>query len=75
MLRIFGLIGLVLALVIVGMIASKELRKLPASAQVPTGAASAPATVRAQSQQIQQQFKQQLDSAMQAPRQLPDDAR
>ena len=75
MLRIFGLIGLVLALVIVGMIASKELRKLPASAQVPTSAASAPTTVRAQSQQIQQQFKQQLDSAMQAPRQLPDDAR
>jgi hypothetical protein len=31
--------------------------------------------VRAQAQQIQQQFKQQLDAAMQTPRDVPDEAK
>jgi hypothetical protein len=62
--RIAGLIGLVLALVIVGLLARKQM----------DGVASAPATdVRPQSQQVQQEFKQALDAAMQQPRPLTDD--
>ena len=70
--RTFGLIALLVILLITGWLSTRQV------AMVPAGAASAPqagANVREQSQQIQQQFKQQLDSAMQAPRQLPDDAR
>lgn len=74
----FGLIGLVVALAIVGVLAKKQLTGTSAvvpALQVP-GAASVPAptgNVRAQSQQIQQQYKQALDAAMQKPRVVPDD--
>jgi Na+-transporting methylmalonyl-CoA/oxaloacetate decarboxylase gamma subunit len=62
--RVVGLIGLVLALVAVGLLVGKQLH----------GAASAPSTgAQAQSQQVQQEFKQALDAAMQQPRPLPDD--
>jgi len=68
--RGLGLIGLVLALAIVGLLARKQLGG--ATAPVVSGA---PATgdVRAQSQQIQQQFKQSLDQAMQKRPPVPDD--
>jgi len=87
--RAFGLISLVLALLIVGLLAKKQLAAtssiaVPAVPAVPAAAvADAPAApalqggngdVRAQSQQLQQQYKQALDAAMQ-PRPLPDDAR
>jgi len=72
--RALSLIGLVLALAVVGLLVKKQL-----GAVAPPTAASAPAspapTVREQSQQIQQQVKQQLDAAMSQPRPLPDDAR
>lgn len=62
--RALGLIGLVLALVIVGLLVRKQMG----------GVAGAPAAdPRAQGQQIQQQFKQSLDAAMQQPRPLTDD--
>ena len=76
--RVFGLLGLVLALVIVGLIAKKQLTTavVPALPSVPGAAAPAPgearADVRTQSQQVQQQVKDALDAAAQA-RKMPDD--
>ena len=62
--RVLGLIGLVLALVIVGLLVRKQMG----------GVASATAAdPRTQSQQVQEQFKQSLDAAMQQPRPLTDD--
>jgi len=73
--RLVGLIGLMLALVIVGVLVKKQLGGVAAS-PLPSGAApSAPAAagdVRAQSQQIQQQIRQSLDAAQQR-RPIPDD--
>jgi hypothetical protein len=62
--RVLGLIGLVLVLVIVGLLVRKQ------TGGVASAAAADPS---AQSQQIQQQFKQSLDAAMQQPRPLTDD--
>ena len=65
----FGLIGLLLALAIVGVLVKKQMSAMRVSAppalSAPADGASAPQNVRQQSQQIQQQFKQQLDAAMQ----------
>ncbi|MGJ7496259.1 hypothetical protein ACSFA8_14375 [Variovorax sp. RT4R15] len=70
--RSLGLIGLVLALLIVGVLVKKQMNSV-APAAAPQSGAPAPA-VRAQSQQIQQQVREQVDAAMQA-RPLPDDAK
>ena len=79
---IFGVVGLLLALVIVGLLVKKQLATtrqaipvLAAPASSPASAdAGAPAsTVRAQSQQIQQQYKQALEGAMQQARPVPDE--
>jgi len=76
--RMFGLLGLVLALVIVGLIAKKQMTTsaAPALPSVPGAAApapgEAPADVRTQAQQVQKQVKEALDAAAQA-RKLPDD--
>lgn len=75
---VFGMVGLVVALAIVGVLAKKQLASTQAvvpSLQVP-GAAPVPAptgSVREQSQQVQQQYKQALEAAMQQARPLPDD--
>ena len=73
--RLFGWVGLLLALVIVGLLVKKQLAGVAAPV-LPVGtpaAAGAPAgDTRAQSHQIQQQIKQSLDAAVQA-RPLPDD--
>lgn len=81
--RFLGLIGLVLALAVVGLLAKKQLSAgraaapaVAASAQgvVPVDASSA-ATVREQSQHIQQQYQQALEGALQQQRRaMPDDA-
>ena len=74
--RVIGLIGLVLALAIVGLLVKKQLGSIaaPALSTGPASAGSAPAgDARAQSQQIQQQFKQSLDAAMQQGRPVTDD--
>ena len=78
--RIFGLLGLVAALVIVGLLVKQQLRttRVPVPALAAPGAsAPAPAgTVREQSRQIQQQYQDALDAAMKAqPRDLPDEAK
>jgi hypothetical protein len=75
---IFGLLGLVLVLGIVGWLATTQLafnRQVIPSLTVPgTAPASAPAAnVREQSQQIQQQIKQSLEATMQQARPMPDD--
>ena len=65
--RALGLIGLLLALVIVGVLVKKQLGAMAGTPAVDSSA-QAP-----QPQQIQQQFKQSLDAAMQQPRPVPDD--
>ena len=76
---LFGLVGLLLALVIVGVVVKKQLdttsQRVPALAPtVPGGTASAPAaTVREQSQQVQQQYKQAVEGLMQQPRPTQDE--
>ena len=79
---IFGVIGLLMVLAIVGLIAKSQLtstrQAIPVLA-VPGAAASEganttpAANVKEQSQQIQQQYKQALDNAMQQARPVPDD--
>ncbi|MDD5334475.1 MAG: hypothetical protein PHS32_12105 [Rhodoferax sp.] len=79
---IFGLLGLLLCLAIVGVLVKKQLtstqQMLPAlqvpMATDPQGSASTPAaTVREQPQQLQQQYKQALEGALQQPRTIPDE--
>ena len=50
--RVMGLLGLVLALVIVGLLVKKQMAATRAPLPSLAPAASAPATVRAQSQQV-----------------------
>lgn len=75
----FGLVGLLLALVIVGTLVRKQMTavrvKVPTletPASGPANASTAPDNVAQQSQQIQHQIKQAVESAMQA-RPMPDD--
>lgn len=81
---VFGLVGLLLALAIVGVVIKKQLganqQIVPALAVPVSPAATAatadpaqpPATVREQSQQVQQQYKQAIEGAMQQARPMPD---
>ncbi|GDY37371.1 hypothetical protein [Acidovorax sp. NB1] len=78
---VFGLVGLVVVLAIVGLLAKKQLSAtrapVPALQSAAPGAAPAsapPATVREQSQQVQQQVKQQMEGLMQQARPMPEDA-
>ncbi|MFV0679166.1 hypothetical protein [Ottowia sp.] len=72
--RSLALVILLIVLVVMGWLNSRQVAFVPRPVQVP-GAASAPAAanVAEQSRQIQQQVKQQLDTAMQTPRDVPDD--
>ncbi|HEX7867480.1 MAG TPA: hypothetical protein VF555_21150 [Variovorax sp.] len=76
--RGLGLIGLVLALVIVGLLAKKQMTGMASSARPAVPGVAAPATgdapvnVRDQAQQAQQQVRDALDAAAKA-RQMPDD--
>ena len=69
----FGLIGLVVVLAIVGTLVKQQHASQKAvvpALQVP-GAPAPTGNVREQSQQIQQQYKQALDAALQQPRPEP----
>ncbi|MGJ7489351.1 hypothetical protein [Variovorax sp. ZT4R33] len=72
--RVLGLIGLVVALLIVGLLAKRQIGSLtaPTSAvpAVPTG--TAPSTP-AQARQLQEDIRKSLDAAMRQPRSTPDD--
>ncbi len=81
---IFGVLGLLLVLALVALLVKQQLvstrQAIPAlTGPVPTSSGAAPApttpagTVQAQSQQIQQQYKQAIDAAMQQARPVPDD--
>lgn len=74
----FGLIGLLLALALVAVLVKKQMGATrvavpPAVQGLPAPAEGAASRVRAQSQQVQQQVKQQMDALMQQPRTLPED--
>jgi len=79
--RGLGLIGLRIALLIVGLLAKKQFTTVAAPVALPgvPGVATAPPDapaghVRDQSKQVQEQYKKALDAAMQQPqRQMPDD--
>lgn len=75
---LFGVVGLVVALAIVGVLAKRQMAAtriaVPAvpGAAAPAAGASAP-SVRLQGQQLQQQVQQQVESLMQQPRPMPED--
>ena len=71
--RMFGWIGLVLALLVVGLLAKKQMsaQTVAVPGALPAGAASS--SVRAQGAQVQQDFQRQLDQAMQRPNTPSDD--
>lgn len=71
----FGIIGLVVVLAIVSLLAKKQLSSVSALPALPAGFASAPAgaTVKQQTQLIQEQYKENLEKALQQTRPMPDD--
>ena len=80
---IFGLVSLVVVLAVVGVMAKKQLTAtrsavpalaVPSTEGAPMLKTNPEATVKVQSQQIQQQYKQALESAMQQPRSIPEDS-
>lgn len=70
--RSLGLIGLVLALLVVGLLVKKQMTPVAPAAMAPS-TVSPGANVRTQSEQIQQQVRESLDAAARA-RPVPDDA-
>lgn len=79
---VFGLVGLVVALAVVGVLVKKQMSTtrapVPALQTAPGVAAPASApkgSVRDQSQQVQQQVKEQMDALMQQARPMPDEAK
>ena len=78
---ILGLVGLLLSLAIVGLLVKKQLtstQQIIPALEVPVTAgvqrpASAPTTAGEQSQQVQQQYKQALEGALQQPRTVPEE--
>ena len=75
---LFGVVSLLLVLAIVGLLAKKQMSSVN-EIKVPTiaGTTSAPAqpgaTGQQQSQNIQQQYKEAAEAAVQQPRTVPDD--
>ena len=80
---LFGIVGMLITLAIVGVLAKKNLSSLSgaptpaaASAGVALPTTTPGATVKEQSQQIQQQVKSQVEAAVQqAPRDVPEDTK
>jgi len=78
----FGLVGLLLVVAIIGLLAKRNLSSLtgaPTSAATSAGVAlpttTPGATVKEQSQQIQQQVKQQVETAVQQPRAMSEETK
>ena len=80
---VFGMATVLIVLAIVAVVAKKQLVAtrqavpalgVPAVGGAPTLTVNPDASVKAQSQQIQQQYKQALESALQTPRLTPDDS-
>ncbi len=73
---IFGVLSLVIVLLVVGVLVKKQLTGTsPSVAALPAGLpVTAPGNTRQQqAQEVQKQFKEALDSALQQPRPMPDD--
>lgn len=75
---LFGIVSLLLVLAIVGVLVKKQLAPAPLAPATADGSVLLPvpaegSTVRQQSQQIQQQYRQKLEGAMQQVRPMPDD--
>ena len=75
---VLGILSLLLVLATVGLLAKKQLAAtrtvvpvLQPAADAPPGAPT-PATVRAQSEQVQQQVKKTVEDLMQQPRPMPE---
>ena len=70
-----GLVALLVALAIVALMTRKGLdttrTAIPALQTTPSSSDAAPATVREQSHQIQQQYQQALEKALNQPRPEP----
>lgn len=74
----FGVLSLLIVVAIVGVLAKKQLspapvRMAPADGSVTLPAPAAGTTPQQQSQQIQNQVRQTLDSTLQQARPMPDD--
>jgi hypothetical protein len=63
----FGIVSLLLALVVVGVLATRQLKagSAPLSASTAASATAAPATPHEQSRQVQQQVRDDLNRALQ----------
>jgi hypothetical protein len=72
---IFTICGLLVVLVIVGMLAKKQLTAGVAPVPAGTTAGSTMAAPRGTPQQQVQQFKNAVEGAMQQPRPMPDDTK
>jgi hypothetical protein len=75
---VFGVLSLLVVLAVVGFLVKKQLaattQALPGVSVPASGATgAAPATVKNQARQTQEQFKQAIDAAVQQPRPMPDD--
>ena len=72
---IFGVMSLLIVLVVVGVLAKKQLGALSAASIHTRNPAlgDQAVTLPVQSQQIQQQIKHSVEAAMQQPRTMPDD--
>ena len=70
--RALGLVGMLAALLVVGLLVKKQLG---VDAPAPGVAATPGAAATSNPRQAQEQFKQSLDAAMQAPRAMPDEAK
>lgn len=72
---LMGIVGLLVVLVFVGVLARKQLAatRAPMPALQTPGAGAPADTVRAQSQQVQQQVREQVQTLMQQARPMPDD--
>lgn len=70
---LFGVLGLMATLAIVAILAKKQLGALTATPPVVAASAPTGATIQQQSQQIQKQVAQSVETTLQQPRSLPDD--
>ena len=70
--RMLGLVGLVIALLVVGLLVKKQTGSLVAPASAPGAASGTAPSTPAQGRQLQQDIQKSLDAAMQ-PRPMPDD--
>lgn len=73
---VFGVLSLLIVVVVVGLLAKKQLAALSGAGTAPAAAAGVAlpaATPQPSGQQLPAQFKQSLDEALQTPRPAVDD--